>query len=105
MQVVAGVDCHPDTHSIVFLNSVGKLLNELTVPTSSEGYHQALQMASVYDELKWGLESTGCYGSSFAKRLPASVLTIVAAVTNLATVFVVVETIDLCASPQFLYRT
>ena len=30
---------------------------------------QALQAAAVYDEVKWGLESTGCYGTSFAKML------------------------------------
>jgi transposase len=67
MQVVAGVDCHQDTHSIVFLDSVGKVVKELTVVTSLEGYQDALKVAAAFVDVKWGLESTSCYGSSFAK--------------------------------------
>ncbi len=67
MQTVAGVDCHRDTHSIVFLNEVGRTLGELTIPTSSEGYEQALAIASELGVVRWGVESTGCYGSLFAK--------------------------------------
>ncbi len=54
MQVVAGVDCHQDTHSIVFLDSVGKLVRELTVSTSLEGYQAALQVAATFTEVTWG---------------------------------------------------
>jgi len=69
MQTVAGVDCHRDTHSIVFLNEVGRTLRELTIPTSSEGYEEALAIASELGVVRWGIESTGCYGSVFAKTL------------------------------------
>ncbi len=69
MQVVAGVDCHQDTHSIVFLNSVGQLQKQLLIETTAEGYQQALDAASEFEAVRWGLESTGCYGSAFAKCL------------------------------------
>jgi len=69
VQVVAGVDCHQDTHSIVFLNSVGQLQQQLTIETTDEGYRQALEAAAGFEEVQWGLESTGCYGSAFAKHL------------------------------------
>lgn len=69
MQTVAGVDCHRDTHSVVFLNEVGRPLKELTIPTSMAGYEQALTAAAEFGDVRWGLESTGCYGSAFAKLL------------------------------------
>ncbi len=72
MKVVAGVDCHRDTHAVVILNEVGRPLKELTIPTSIEGYQLALSVASEFDEVSWGLESTGCYGSAFAKMLVES---------------------------------
>jgi len=46
VQIVAGVDCHQDTHSIVFLNAVGQLIKELTIETSSEEYQRALKAAA-----------------------------------------------------------
>ena len=67
MEVVAGVDCHRDTHSIVFLDAVGRVLEELNIAVSSEGYRQALKIAGEFDEVHWGLESTGCYWSASAK--------------------------------------
>lgn len=76
MQVVAGVDCHQDTHSIVFLDTVGKVVKELTVATTMEGYQSALKVAAAFVEVRWGLESTGCYGSSFAKMLADSGATV-----------------------------
>jgi len=38
MPYVAGVDAHKDSHSIVFLDPVGKLLQSLTVAANAEGY-------------------------------------------------------------------
>ncbi len=69
MQIVAGVDCHQDTHSVVFLNAVGQLIKELTIETSLEEYQRALRAAAELGDVRWGLESTGCYGSAFAKML------------------------------------
>jgi len=69
VQVVAGVDCHQDTHSIVFLNFAGQLQKQLLIETTAEGYRQAVEAAAEFQEVQWGLESTGCYGSAFAKHL------------------------------------
>ncbi len=54
MKVVAGVDCHRDTHAVVILNEVGRPLKELTIPTSIEGYQLALSVASEFDEVELG---------------------------------------------------
>ncbi len=69
MQVVAGVDCHRDSHSIVFLDGVGKVLKRLTIPTTQNGYNSALKAAAFFDEVIWGLEGTGSYASAFARTL------------------------------------
>lgn len=69
MLVVAGVDCHRDSHSIVFLDGVGKVLKQLTIPTTQSGYASALKAAKLFDEVIWGLEGTGSYASAFAHVL------------------------------------
>jgi len=69
MRVVAGVDSHRDSHSIVFLDRVGKVLKQLTIPTTQSGYASALRAAKTFDEVMWGLEGTGSYASAFARVL------------------------------------
>ena len=70
MQTVAGVDCHRDTHSVVFLNEVGRPLKELTIPTSMAGYEQALTAAAEFGDVRWGLESTGLLWQRFCEASP-----------------------------------
>lgn len=70
MKLVAGVDCHRDSHTIVFLDSVGVVAQELTIGAGPDGYARALQVAgSLSTDVTWGLEGTGSYGRSFAVAL------------------------------------
>ncbi len=68
MQTVAGVDCHRDIHSILFLNEVGRTVRELTIPVSSEGYEQALAIASELGVVRWGVEVPTATGVSLRRR-------------------------------------
>jgi transposase len=69
MRVVAGVDCHKKTHSIVFIDAVGTVLFKVTIPANDEGYSQAIEHGSQFGEVEWGLEGTGLYGHGFADAL------------------------------------
>ncbi len=70
MQYVAGVDAHKSTHAVVFLSAIGKVVRSFTIQASAEGYESALVAAHRLDgEVIWGLESTGCYASAFARTL------------------------------------
>ncbi len=63
MDFFAGVDTHKDSHTIVISDERA---------TSDEGYAQALHIAEALGQVRWGLESTGCYGNAFAKVLANS---------------------------------
>jgi len=69
VNVVAGVDCHRETHTIVFLDAVGKELEHFVIPTTPEGYAEAIARARPYGHVSWGLEGTGSYGRAFADAL------------------------------------
>ena len=73
MPYIAGVDAHKNTHSVVFLDSVGRVVKSLKISTNAAGYEEALALARSLDgEVVWGLESTGCYASALARVLIAS---------------------------------
>lgn len=77
MKVIAGVDCHKETHAIAFLDAVGSVLHEISVPASAAGYQRAIEEArALSNDVVWGLESTGCYGYQFASQLLASGATV-----------------------------
>ena len=70
MSFIAGVDCHKSTHSIVFLDSVGKVVGELVIPATSAGYEHAMAAARALGAtVTWGLEGSGTYGRPFATAL------------------------------------
>lgn len=70
MKFVAGVDAHKDTHTIVFLDRLGRQVQTLTITADQKGYAKALNAArKLRGEVTWGLESTGCYANAFARRL------------------------------------
>ena len=71
MEIVAGVDCHKDSHTIVFLNRFGQPMRKLTIKTTDSGYRQAISAARGLGEVVWGLEGSGTYGRSFARTLVA----------------------------------
>lgn len=66
VRVVAGVDCHKASHTIVFLDAIGRVLEKLTVPTTEEGYERALSAGERLGCSEWGVEGAGCYGFAFA---------------------------------------
>lgn len=66
MRIVAGVDCHKGSHTIAFLDSVGQVLRQLTIPTTEAGYDQALAVGDSLGCTDWGMEGAGCYGYAFA---------------------------------------
>jgi transposase len=65
MRVVAGVDCHKSSHTAVFLNAVGQVVDRITFPTSEDGYERALAVAERVGCIDWGVEGAGCYGYAF----------------------------------------
>lgn len=69
MRVVAGVDCHKATHTIVLVDEVGRVLDQFTISSDKDGYAQALARSRTYDDVVWGLEGTGSYGRAFADAL------------------------------------
>ncbi len=69
MTFVAGVDTHKDTHAVTFLNGVGQVVKSLSIEANRAGYKKALKAAVELGDVVWGLESTGCYGSAFARLL------------------------------------
>lgn len=70
MKFVAGVDAHKDTHTIVFLDRVGRLVQTLTITADQRGYTKAISVSRrLSGTVVWGLESTGCYANAFARRL------------------------------------
>jgi len=44
VQFVAGVDCHKDSHTIVFLDPQGRLIRQLTIRTSESGFRRAVEV-------------------------------------------------------------
>lgn len=69
MPIVAGVDCHKDSHAIVIVDEVGKVLRSFSIAASAPGYREAMVIARDLGVALWGLEGTGTYGRSFARTL------------------------------------
>lgn len=65
MRVVAGVDCHKNSHTAVFLSAVGQVIDRITFPTTAEGYERALGLGEQLGCTEWGVEGAGCYGYAF----------------------------------------
>ena len=69
MEYFAGVDTHRDTHSIVILDELGKVVESFAIEATSQGYAQAIDRMRTVASLQWGLEGTGSYGRGFADAL------------------------------------
>lgn len=65
MRIVAGVDCHKRSHTAVFLNALGQVVDRVTFPTTEDGYERALAVGQRLGCTEWGLEGAGCYGYAF----------------------------------------
>ena len=69
MEYFAGVETHRDTHSIVILDELGKVVESFAIEATSQGYAQAIDRMRTVAPLQWGLEGTGSYGRGFADAL------------------------------------
>lgn len=71
VDLVIGVDTHKHTHTAaVVLAATGGVLEEMTVPTNSEGYEALLEMAVAHGGFRaWAIEGTGSYGSGLTRIL------------------------------------
>lgn len=76
MRIVAGVDCHKSSHTLAFVNAIGELVETLVIPTTQEGYEEALAVSERLGCQEWGLEGAGCYGFGLAVSAAAQGLTV-----------------------------
>lgn len=68
--VIAGVDCHLDTHTIALLDPLGRLLATSAFSATSAGYAEALNWMNEFGSvIAAGVESTGGYGAGLTRYL------------------------------------
>lgn len=71
--VVVGVDTHADTHVAAALDSLGRVVDRIEIPTTASGYRQLLSWARQLDAtVVFGIEGTGAYGAGLARFLTAA---------------------------------
>jgi len=71
--VVVGVDTHADTHVAAALDSLGRVVGRLEVPTTRSGYSRLLSWSRDFDSnVAFGVEGTGAYGAGLARFLTAA---------------------------------
>ena len=71
VEVVIGVDTHVETHTAAVVDArTGAVLDEATVPTTSEGYQDLVDLADAHSPLRvWAIEGTGGHGAGLARHL------------------------------------
>jgi transposase len=71
VEVVIGVDTHVETHTAAVVDSrTGAVLDELTVPTTPQGYQDLVDLADAHSALRvWAIEGTGGHGAGLARHL------------------------------------
>ena len=68
--VVIGVDTHKHVHVAAVMDTIGGILDTLTIPTDTGGFQQLLDWASSFGRvLAFGIEGTGSYGATLASFL------------------------------------
>ena len=68
--VTLGVDTHADLHVAAALDERGRLLDTMTLPTTSAGYQALLSWAAGFGTVdRVGVEGTGSYGAGLARWL------------------------------------
>lgn len=68
--VVIGVDTHKHIHVAAVMDSLGRLLDTLTIPTDTSGFTQLLTWAQKHGKImSFGIEGTGSYGAGLASFL------------------------------------
>ena len=73
VEVVLGVDTHLEFHVAVALDTLGRRLGELAVPTTTKGYKRLLCWAEDFGPVRCaGVEGTSSYGAGLARYLSAA---------------------------------
>ena len=73
VEVVLGVDTHLDFHVAVALDTLGRRLGELAVPTTTKGYKRLICRAEDFGAVRCaGVEGTSSYGAGLARYLSAA---------------------------------
>lgn len=73
VEVVIGVDTHMESHTAAVVDArTGAVLDEMTVPTTVEGYQDLVDLADHYSPWRvWAIEGTGGHGAGLARHLGA----------------------------------
>jgi transposase len=72
VDVVIGCDTHRDTHAIAVISTAtGGVDGQFEIPTTRDGYHEALKLAidAFPGRRAWAIEGTGSYGKGFCRYL------------------------------------
>ena len=76
--VVGGIDTHLDVHVAAAVDANGGVLGVRSFPTTPAGCHALSLWLGSFGELeRVGVEGTGTYGAGLARRLAASVISVV----------------------------
>lgn len=71
-QIIIGVDTHKSNHIAVAINSQGRRLGSVTIPTTRQGYGALEAWACDLGSVKaFGIEGTGSYGAGLSRDLMA----------------------------------
>jgi transposase len=71
--VILGVDTHLDFHVAVALDSLGRRLGELALPTTRKGYESLVSWAEGFGPVRCaGVEGTSSYGAGLARHLKSA---------------------------------
>ena len=67
---IIGVDTHKDVHVAVAIDRLGVRLEELHVPTTTDGYTRLRRWANELGSVEaFGIEGTGSYGAGLTRYL------------------------------------
>lgn len=69
-QIIIGVDTHKSCHIAVAINTQGKRIGTMTIPTTRQGYRSLEAWATGFGPVKaFGIEGTGSYGAGLSRDL------------------------------------
>jgi transposase len=77
-KVIVGVDTHKDVHVAAAKDQLGRLLGDVEIPTTPDGYESLLMWAAGFGQVElWGIEGTGSYGAGLSRFLRSAGQTVV----------------------------
>ena len=70
IKVYGGIDTHADTHHVAVIDTAGRRLADIQVPTTAAGYQAALRFLGSWPGLaSVGIECTGPYGAAVTRAV------------------------------------